>query len=233
MSTVDPRTRTRAIDAADERIMDATERLIALHGGAGISDRQIRDDAGQRNNSAISYHFGNRQGLMDAVWHRRLSSVGVRRAAMLDQPLEEMDLMTVLGLYIRPTSAEISSLSPSYWARFNERFLQMQPVNFIPWARTDAGRFDGQIAHELLFSLFERLRNIVIAEGLPAQDAETRVALAARFVTGAFAAWEQSIDIGTRRPEGLQEYSSDLMVMTAGLLRARGTSCHQQPCAPR
>lgn len=220
MGTIDPRTRTRAVDAADERIMDATERLVALHGETGISDRQIRDDAGQRNNSAISYHFGNRQGLMDAVWHRRFARVGARRAALMDEPWDGMDLMTVLRLYIRPTSDEIGSLSPSYWGRFNERFLQMQPVNFIPWVRTDAARFDGQIAQELLLVLFERLRIIVIADGVPVNDAETRVALAVRFVTGAFAAWENSVDIGERKPEGLYAYSTGLISMTAALLRA-------------
>ena len=200
--------------------MDAAERLVALHGGTGTTDRQIVEAAGQRNNSAIAYHFGNRQGLLDAVWHRRLARVGVRRASLLDQPLDDIGLIRALEVYIWPTSEEISSLTPSYWARFNERFLQTQPVNFIPWVRTDTARFEGPIGHELLLGVFERLRVLLVMSGIPANDAETRVALAARFVVGAFAAWEHSVDFGSRHPKDLPTYSADLVLMTAALLQA-------------
>ena len=58
---------TRSKDA----LLDAAERLIAEH-GFEVPLRDIAKAAGQRNNSAVNYHFRSRQDLVDAVVARRL-----------------------------------------------------------------------------------------------------------------------------------------------------------------
>ena len=45
----------------------AAERLFALQGVAATTIRQINAAAGQRNQSAIHYHFGSRDGILDAI----------------------------------------------------------------------------------------------------------------------------------------------------------------------
>lgn len=74
--------RTVAGTAARERIIVAAERLIAEH-GRSVPLRDIAAAAGQRNNSAIQYHFGSRDGLIEAVVEFRLATLEVRRLELL------------------------------------------------------------------------------------------------------------------------------------------------------
>ncbi|PKV81487.1 TetR family transcriptional regulator [Nocardia fluminea] len=67
---------------ARERIIVAAERLIAEH-GRSVPLRDIAAAAGQRNNSAIQYHFGSRDGLIEAVVEFRLATLEVRRLELL------------------------------------------------------------------------------------------------------------------------------------------------------
>ncbi|WP_460699578.1 TetR/AcrR family transcriptional regulator [Nocardia thraciensis] len=68
--------------SARERLILAAERLIAERGQA-VPLRDIAAAAGQRNNSAIQYHFGSRDGLITAVVEHRLATLEVRRLELL------------------------------------------------------------------------------------------------------------------------------------------------------
>jgi AcrR family transcriptional regulator len=71
-----------------ERLLDEAEQLFARNGVQGVATRQIVEAAGQRNPSAVSYHFGSRQGLLLAILARRGGPIdderGVRRDAAGD-----------------------------------------------------------------------------------------------------------------------------------------------------
>ena len=54
-------------DATRARIVAACERLFAERGIERVSLNEIVAAAGQRNASAIHYHFGDREGLMERV----------------------------------------------------------------------------------------------------------------------------------------------------------------------
>ncbi len=56
-----------------ERLLHVAMALFAEHGIDRISLKTISDAAGNRNKSAVGYHFDNKQGLVDAVL-RRLES---------------------------------------------------------------------------------------------------------------------------------------------------------------
>ena len=51
--------------------MDAAESLIAEHDSYAVPLREIVKRAGQKNESALQYHFGNLQGLVSAINERR------------------------------------------------------------------------------------------------------------------------------------------------------------------
>jgi len=65
-----------------ERIVLTAERLIAEQ-GPGVSLRQIGIAAGQRNPSAIQYHFGTKEDLLHAIFRHRLPYVNARRKECL------------------------------------------------------------------------------------------------------------------------------------------------------
>jgi AcrR family transcriptional regulator len=75
-----------ARDAAQtrEQLVRAGERLFARHGVHGVSVREITELAGQRNASAIHYHFGSRDGLLAAINEKHLGPMDAQRSAMVD-----------------------------------------------------------------------------------------------------------------------------------------------------
>lgn len=64
-----------------ERLLDEAERLFALQGIAATTTVDITNAAEQRNSSAVSYHFGSREGLLLAVLARRGGPVDAARTA--------------------------------------------------------------------------------------------------------------------------------------------------------
>jgi len=75
-----------AADSDDNRmrILRAAERLMAERGIDGVSLREINRTANQGNASALHYHFGDRQGLVDAILDRHQRTSDPRRHLMLD-----------------------------------------------------------------------------------------------------------------------------------------------------
>lgn len=73
-----------------DRLINTAERLFALHGLDGVSLDLIRREAGEKNTSALQYHFGNRQALLRAVFEARLAVIDRRRLGIL-QDLDIVD----------------------------------------------------------------------------------------------------------------------------------------------
>lgn len=71
-----------------EQLLDAAEELFLAEGPDKVSLRAIVRHAGQRNQSALQYHFGNREGLLAAIRHRRMSQLEERRRKLLEQHLD-------------------------------------------------------------------------------------------------------------------------------------------------
>src|ERR1700759_1035957 len=90
MSFVDRGSRSK------DALLDAAERLIAER-GFDVPLRAIAQAAGQRNNSAVNYHFRTRQDLVDAVVARRLLPMELERERMLGE-LSESDADDVHAL---------------------------------------------------------------------------------------------------------------------------------------
>lgn len=65
-------------------ILDAAEHLFAHQGHDNTSLRQITA-AARVNLSAVNYHFGSKDGLVHAVFQRRLAALNRERLALLDR----------------------------------------------------------------------------------------------------------------------------------------------------
>ena len=67
-------------------LLDAAEQLFAQRGFYGVS---VRDITGAANVDVAlaSYHFGNKQGLLEAVFMRRAEDLNTERIARLDAVL--------------------------------------------------------------------------------------------------------------------------------------------------
>ena len=66
-----------------EQIVRAAERLFADRGIEGVSLRQIGAAAGNGNNSAVQYHFGSKDQLIQAIFTCRLPRLHERRMLLI------------------------------------------------------------------------------------------------------------------------------------------------------
>ncbi|MBL8436721.1 MAG: TetR family transcriptional regulator [Zoogloeaceae bacterium] len=66
------------------RILDAAERLVIQHGYAATSVRMITREAGVPV-ALVNYHFGSKQGLMEAIYARALDRPDEPRVGYLDR----------------------------------------------------------------------------------------------------------------------------------------------------
>jgi AcrR family transcriptional regulator len=67
------------------QIVLAGERLLAERGLDGVSLRQIGAEAGNGNNSAVQYHFGDKDQLIQAIFEYRLPHLHARRRVLITE----------------------------------------------------------------------------------------------------------------------------------------------------
>lgn len=95
-------TRTEQIDTR-ESLLDAAESLFSEHGIAASSLRMITQQAGA-NLAAVHYHFGSKEGLVRAVFSRRIRPLNeerLRRLAACDTAAEDA-VEQVLRAFLAP-----------------------------------------------------------------------------------------------------------------------------------
>jgi AcrR family transcriptional regulator len=64
-------------------VIDAAEKLVAKGGVEGVSLRQIRIAVGSENTNVVSYHFGSKDGLIQAIVMDRHPILESRRSQLL------------------------------------------------------------------------------------------------------------------------------------------------------
>ncbi|MFF0094941.1 TetR/AcrR family transcriptional regulator [Streptomyces canus] len=84
-----------------ERILLAAERLFAERGLDGASLRQISAAAHNGNNTAVQYHFGSKERLIQAIFECRLPDLNERRAALIADRRPQ-DLRTWVECHVVP-----------------------------------------------------------------------------------------------------------------------------------
>ncbi|MFF8716421.1 TetR/AcrR family transcriptional regulator [Streptomyces sp. NPDC015184] len=103
-------------------LIATAERLFAEHGINAVSLRKIAADAGQRNDNAVTYHFGSKQGLVDAIFEHRQGPIDARRLALIgvfDREGRGDDPYAIAEAFARPL-AELLGGPPSgsWYLRF-------------------------------------------------------------------------------------------------------------------
>lgn len=148
-----------------QRILDAAERLFAATGFRATSLRELTN-AAEVNLAAVHYHFGSKEGLIRAVFARRLEPINTERLQRLGDlerahcddslPLEPL-LEALLAPCFRLLDDEGGRSFPRLLGR-----LQSDP--------------DREMCRELLFEQFEELRDRFVPalrRALPALDEAT------------------------------------------------------------
>lgn len=190
-------------------LIEAAERLFAERGIESVSLRDIAAAAGQRNNSAAQYHFGDRQGLVAAVYAHRMAVVNDRRHDRLDA-LEAADctddLDAILEATIGPLIAVVDE-TDGWYARF--------------LVRTRWDTFARQVLVDApVVSSFRRATDLVVRVlGGDARAHRDRLDQMNTLLVGTIAGWEWRRHNGQTRPHA-DALCADLVATCRGVLTA-------------
>jgi AcrR family transcriptional regulator len=193
-----------------QRLLAAAEQLFASR-GLGGPNREIVATAGQHNQSAITYHFASRAGLLDAVRERHEIPIAQHRRHLIARLPGPADRTTrqLVEAHIQPLAAEMLRCAPSSWARLSELLLADRPPRFSrgaePSARPRPQRRPDPVLSELLELMAAHLSH------LPEPEAEDRVALTVRFLASGLADWERDTE---RDGDGVTPLASYTLILT-------------------
>mgnify|MGYP000049165112 CR=1 FL=1 len=103
----------------------AAEKVFALNGLRGATLREIREEAGQKNESVIHYHFGSRDAIIESILHLRSKPMDDARIEMIEQLRVEsngvpLSSWQVASCCILPLAHYLldEEQSPGYYMRF-------------------------------------------------------------------------------------------------------------------
>ena len=92
-----------------EALIEAASALFAEKGFVAVSVREITGLA-KANVASVKYHFGSREGLMDAVVCRMAEPVNSERLRRLEE-LEDPTVREILVAFFEPLLSQIQGLS--------------------------------------------------------------------------------------------------------------------------
>lgn len=203
-------------------IVVAAERLFAERGLHGVSMREVVAAADQRNNSAIQYHFGGREGLVRAVFAYRMRDINAARWTLLgtlDADGLGHDVRSLVRAYVEPLADFLASAPDGrYYAQFLASALPF--TDFTDPDLRDVTDAVAEVARRLIAALAH----------LPPEVATVRVTMMFTMLPSALVVHEQ------RQLAGLPQLhntfgalATDLVDLGVGALQAEH---HQQRSPP-
>lgn len=106
-------------------MLEVAEALFAARGVEGVSTRDIAAAAGQRNTSAVNYHFGSRDGLLLEVFRYRMADfdrIRFERLRELDERGHGDDVRALVEAWLRPLADHVEHAPVGgHYARFIAR----------------------------------------------------------------------------------------------------------------
>jgi AcrR family transcriptional regulator len=92
------------------RLISTAEKLFAEKGVDAVSLSEVNRLAGQRNKSALHYHFGSRGGLLQALIGKHQSQLEQQRQTLIEgRDLASTDLRQLVTFFVCPLSGHLLS----------------------------------------------------------------------------------------------------------------------------
>lgn len=191
-----------------EKLIRAAEEIFAAQGVHGGQLRDVVALAGQANPSAVQYHFGSREGLVDAVMARRQERTEQVLAPLLATAPDE--LRELLGALITAEASELRTDRGRRCLRISAQLSHESGVR----TRTPHPTLDGTV----YWRLIERVEACL--SGLPEPLRLERLDLALTVVGAAMADRARQYLDGTEPLTSEALFLADLVETTTALLRA-------------
>ncbi len=144
----------RDATATREALLREAERLFARRGLYQVQTREIVEAAGQRNVSALNYHFGSRDGVLDAILNRHGDPTDDARGDLLEVVGRDAPNRDLVAALVIPYLANLASPSGRDYLRI---VAQLAP-RFSTWR--DAAPGTGPRLIVILSLLEDRLTTL-------------------------------------------------------------------------
>jgi TetR/AcrR family transcriptional regulator, regulator of cefoperazone and chloramphenicol sensitivity len=205
-------------DAAATRdaLITAGRRLLARPGGLATPVKEIVDAAGQRNVSALHYHFGGRRGLVDAILDVHGGTIEDRRAAMLQPFGPDLGLATLPQLVDAFIAPQAELLDTAEGRQFLSIISQLVDL-FDRWDL--APQRTGEHAMRVFRALQERM-----PPSLSADLRHERITRFLELVTSALGARARNVDAKRSMPLSTGDFLANLAAMSIGALASPAAS---------
>ena len=118
------------------RLLTEAERLFAVRGYHQTTTREITEAAGQRNVSAITYHFGSREGLLTAILLLHGSPLDEERAELAAGPLDRLSTRSLVAALTVPYAKMLRHQRGRYYLRIVAQLTELFPM----WREEDEVR---------------------------------------------------------------------------------------------
>ncbi|MCY3576819.1 MAG: helix-turn-helix domain containing protein [bacterium] len=140
----------RSPEPTREALIAVAERLFAERGVDAVTVRDVVKAAGQRNSSAVQYHFGNKAGLLEAILDPHQARLDARRAEMLDELGERPALDELIEIFVRPLASLLENESGRHYIRIRAQLVSTARLPSDSDLMRDvlAGASGGEAAYE-------------------------------------------------------------------------------------
>ncbi|MBD0674186.1 TetR/AcrR family transcriptional regulator [Streptomyces sp. CBMA156] len=199
--------RTSAGHETRERLVRAAEELFATRGVEAALTRDIIRLAGQSNPSAVQYHFGSREGLLDAIMAGRQERTERALAPHLPA-LADADLPGLLDALVAAEATELRTEQGRHCLRISAQVSHNSGVRTRSPHPTLAG---GGYWH-----LIERVEERISA--LPEPIRLERIDLVLTLIGAALADRAQQYLAGSTPLTDEETFLADLVTMSAAML---------------
>ena len=194
-------TQTRAL------LLRAGEQRFARDGVAGAKLSDIVRDADQRNDSAVGYHFGSREGLLTAIVAKHMADMEQQR----EVPGAGASLHEVVRVIVAPTAQLLATEDGRDFLRIMEQLAG--------WSGVGAGKPNAVLVGTVIGEQLNRL-DAILTRKLGTVLARERVALMVTFLTAALAERARSREDGARQRLGHERFVEHLVNVLSGALGA-------------
>ena len=198
----------RDATATKARLAREAERLFATRGVYQVTVREIVNAAGQRNVSALTYHFGSREGLLEAILIQHGDPTDVARGEHLARIGPDAPTRELVDALVVPYAAHLATPDGRDYLRI---VAQLAPL-FSAWREANPGT--GPYLLEILGILEQR------PEPIPFAVRRERVVEMIMLMTIALAERARLIESGESLELDERTFAANLTDVLVGVLDA-------------
>ncbi len=203
--------------ATQDKLLDAATALFAERGIADVSLAEIVRAAGQRNASAVHYHFGGRDQVLEAILARHVPQIRSRRRELLAiAESKPGDVRSAAEALVRP----VTELAQRGWRERAYLQIGAELTSQLDRSTSEMRRLFRETAGPEVFALMaERCAEV------PPEIWRVRALLGNAFVGRASADRARTVDQGDGSDRlADDEWVSNLVDMFIGMMTAPVTS---------